>query len=332
MFKVGRNLTRVMQAVMTPLQSLRHGLSSRLDRFDPEASPDNDLAPLSRTEMARRRRRDFKLARRERTKSSFGLFAIASLSWRRALAVCTLVGITAFSVSAIRADGYVRRWTAQQLPTAEAAAAAMGLGIDQISLDGHEFTYDADVFDALDLGNVRTFAAFDAKAAKDRIERLPWVATAELTRVYPNRLDIRITERKPYAVWTRGDKTFLVDVTGRVLAPVPAGSTPELPRIRGEGAPELAKAFLDLVDRYPALRTRVDSAERVGERRWTLHLKGKVELLLPASAEERALSEIMSDAKLAALTEASNITIDYRVRGRVAVNRAKENGASAPGT
>ncbi len=229
--------------------------------MDPDAASVHETAPISRAEMARRRRRDFERARRERVKSSFGL-SLPSISWRRSIAVASLALITAFAVSAIRTDGHVRRWTAQQLPSAEAAAAALGLGIDQISLEGHEFTYDADVFDALDLGNVRTFAAFDAKAAKERIERLPWVATAELTRIYPNRLDIRITERKPYAVWTRGEKTFLVDVTGRVLSPVLAGATPELPHIKGEGAPELAKAFLDLVDRYPALRTRVDTAER----------------------------------------------------------------------
>ena len=38
------------------------------------------------------------------------------------------------------------------------------------------------------------------------------------------------------AVWSRGERSFLIDGTGRTLAQVPADVMPELPRVTGRGA------------------------------------------------------------------------------------------------
>ena len=37
--------------------------------------------------------------------------------------------------------------------------------------------------------------SFDSRAAQERIERLPWVERASIERVFPDRLEVRITER-----------------------------------------------------------------------------------------------------------------------------------------
>ncbi len=76
---------------------------------------------------------------------------------------------------------------------------ALGFGIDQVSVTGHRYTLDADVFDALDLPNVATFASFDAAAALKRIERIAWVDTAQITRVFPGTLTVQIHERQAAA-------------------------------------------------------------------------------------------------------------------------------------
>ena len=39
-----------------------------------------------------------------------------------------------------------------------------------------------------------------------RIERLPWVERASIERIVPDRLEVRITERAPFAVWRLGDR------------------------------------------------------------------------------------------------------------------------------
>jgi cell division protein FtsQ len=208
-------------------------------------------------------------------------------------------------------------------PQLERAVRMMGFGIDQVTLSGQHFTYDRDIFDALDLANVRSFAALDTAAVKSRIERLSWIDTAELTRVYPGRLDVRVTERKPFALWKRADRLYLIDKTGRVLAAVTDAALPALPRFAGEGAAAGAADLLELVARYPEIARRLDLAERVSERRWNLKLSHATTLKLPADGEAGALAELTRDSALAALVQAGDVTIDLRGPGRAAVRAAE---------
>jgi cell division protein FtsQ len=220
------------------------------------------------------------------------------------------------------------------LPEVDRLARVMGFGIDQVTLRGHRFSFDRDIFDALDLANVRSFAALDTAAVKARIERLPWIDTAEITRVYPGQLEIRVTERKPFALWTRGERRYVIDKTGRVLAAVSGETLPNLPRVAGEGAADKAAEIFDLVARFPEIGKRLEEAERVSERRWNLKLKGAVTVKLPADGEARILDRLSREAEMRDLLAQDNTIVDMRAPGRVAVRRdAPPAEASAqPGT
>lgn len=241
------------------------------------------------------------------------------------LPIAVFLAVVVYTAAQTRLGAVARAY----LPEPDAIARNVGLGIDQVSLVGHRFTTDGEVFDALDLGNVRSFLRFDAKAAKARVERLPWVATAELTRVYPSRLDIRIAERSAFAIWTRGDRQYLIDATGRTLSPVAGSSLPNLPRVAGEGAASQAKAIFDMLADHPGVAGRVVEAERVGERRWDLKLKDAVTLRLPPEGEAHVLKEIDASAELSRLVTTANTMIDFRVAGRAAVRTLSPSEAAA---
>ena len=100
--------------------------------------------------------------------------------------------------------------------------------------------------------------SFDSRAAQDRIERLPWVERASIERVLPDRLEVRVSERSPSAVWRLGDRNFLIDKSGRVLAAVPRDAMPSLPRVAGEGAATEAAGLYALLAGHPALMARVE--------------------------------------------------------------------------
>lgn len=204
-----------------------------------------------------------------------------------------------------------------ELPGLDGLVSTVGLGLDEVSLSGHRFTSDLDVFDALDLANARSFLRFDSIAARERIERLPWVATAEITRIYPGRLEVRIAERAPYALWRRGTRYQLIDRSGRVLSAVKPDDYAQLPRVAGEGAPAETAAFLDLVGRHPVLKARLTEAERIGERRWTLHLTGNVVIHLPADREALALEEIAAPDRFEAIAGGSDRVVDLRSSRRI---------------
>lgn len=216
-------------------------------------------------------------------------------------------------------------------PELERLARFAGFGIDQVVLEGHRMSFDGDIFDAMDLANVRTFAALDSAAVKARIERLPWIDTAELSRVYPGLLEVRVTERKPYALWSRADRRYLIDKTGRVLAAVSGEALPDLPRFAGEGAASEAAGLMQTVARYPAIASRLAEAERVSERRWTLRLMNGSTLVLPADNEVGALEMLSRDVDLLALVTSGGNVLDFRGPGRVAVRSEEDGSGTGPG-
>jgi len=195
-----------------------------------------------------------------------------------------------------------------------------GFGLTQVSVTGHRYTLDSDIFDAIDLENAHTMLASDTRAAQDRIERLPWVERASIERVLPDRLEVRILERSPSAVWRRSGRTFLIDATGRVLAAVPPDAMLSLPRVAGEGAARQAADLPALLAEHPQVMARVEVAERVGQRRWVLRLSDGGSVQLPAYGEAEAIARWL---RVAQARGPGAVEIDVRVKERTLV-RAPE--------
>jgi cell division protein FtsQ len=238
-----------------------------------------------------------------------------------------LVGAVVYTV--MTNGGRNTRASDPVLPTFESAAAAIGFGLDQVAITGQKYTPDADIFAALDLANTRSFTTFDATAAKSRIEALPWIETAELVRGYPGRLDVKVTERKPWAVWHDGKRRVLVDHTGRVLAAVKGGAGGGLLRLTGDGAAAEAPALMAVLGRYPDIRRDLTEAERVAGRRWTLKLARDMTLVLPPEREAQALAMFATDRSVKALTAGGGFVVDLRALNKITV---RKSGADRPAT
>lgn len=237
-------------------------------------------------------------------------------------AVLTLGAATAAAVTAVALPestiASLREAIGASLTQAMISA---GFGIDQVTLTGQRYTLDSDVFDALDLVNVKTFAALDTAAALKRIERIAWVDSAQMTRVFPGKLAVEIKERLPAAIWARGDKTYLIDTTGRTLGPLPQVNSWRLPRISGEGANTEAPLLLAAVARHKEIAARFSHAERIAERRWTVVLTNGTRIELGADREIEGLDHVAADSKLRHAMTGGAMLIDVRTATR-AVTRS----------
>ncbi len=196
---------------------------------------------------------------------------------------------------------------------------AAGLGIDQVTVAGHRYALDNEILDAIDLPNVRTFADLDMDAALKRIERISWIETAQMTRVYPGTLAVTVTERKPVVLWSRAGTDYLVDATGRVLGPAPTGNAWKLPRVMGEGADREASMLLTAIERYPELSREMAHAERIAERRWRIVLTSGSRIELGADRESEGLDRIASSPSLAKTLASGAYIADVRTPGRIAL-------------
>lgn len=206
--------------------------------------------------------------------------------------------------------------------TPDDIAVAAGFGLDTVVVAGQRFTSDSDIYDCLGLASARTMFALDSLKAKSCIEALPWVAGAGLTRIFPGRLDIVVSERRPFAVWQQADgRNVLVDRTGRLLGPAVA-ERDVLLKIAGPGAPDAAVALAEALSHVPAIAGRLDRADRMDGRRWSLVLEGNIRIELPAEGEATALADLLRHRHGPALLSQGNSVVDLRSRFEIAARPA----------
>ncbi len=172
---------------------------------------------------------------------------------------------------------------------------AAGLRVAQVSVEGRERLSESQVLQALRAEQGMMLFDFDTHAARDRIEALPWVQSADVMRLLPDRLHVRIMERAPFAIWQTGGQFLLIGADGVVMEKLVAdniGDYAHLPQVVGEGANEHAADLIAALAEAPGLRSRLKAASRVGNRRWNLRLDNGIDVRLPDTDVERAIREI----------------------------------------
>jgi cell division septal protein FtsQ len=77
-----------------------------------------------------------------------------------------------------------------------------------------------------------TLIRFPADEVAQRVARDPWVESADVTRVFPDGMRIRVTERRPVALVDAGKVFWLIDGGGFVIAQRSTEDTASMPVIR----------------------------------------------------------------------------------------------------
>lgn len=171
--------------------------------------------------------------------------------------------------------------------------------------------------------------AVDLDELRRRLERIAWVRSAEVTRHLPDRLLVRISERRPAARWQHDGRFYLIAADGRKLAPLasPNERAKDLPLIVGRGADAAIGELLELARLHRDLFTRLRAAVHVGGRRWDLWLVDGPRILLPDGHGDagwdaaRALDRLADLERRHLLLERDLVAIDLRIADRVTLTR-----------
>jgi cell division protein FtsQ len=213
------------------------------------------------------------------------------LLFSRPILALTLGLVVIGSAVGLFAGGHV----AKAIGRVQAAIAApftdAGFAVREVTIIGQERTAPEAASAALALTKGGSIFGVRPDAARARILMLPWVADAEVRRHFPDKVTVRLIEKRPFALWKNGNELSVVERSGAVITRVqdPFG---HLPLIAGAGAPEAAAPMIDALAIQKAIQARLVAIERVGERRWDLHLSGGVTVRLPEEGWERQLSEL----------------------------------------
>ena len=106
---------------------------------------------------------------------------------------------------------------------AQAVTARTGFAVDQVRVVGHRETSEIDILEKLDLTGWTSLIGFEVDGARERVAALPWVEVASVRKVYPETLEIRITEREPFAIWQHDGQLSIIGRQGNVIVPYTGG-------------------------------------------------------------------------------------------------------------
>jgi cell division protein FtsQ len=218
---------------------------------------------------------------------------------------------------------------------ADAAANVAGMRIAAVSLSGQRQVSREEIFAAAGVTDHSSLLFLDVAEARMKLEAIPWIAEATVRKLYPDRLQITVTEREAFALWQQQGKVQVIAADGTVLAAKVEPRLATLPFVVGNGAAVKARDFLAVLDRYPAVRDQVRASILVGDRRWNLRLKNGIDVRLPDTEVERALETLKRLHAQKNLLNRDITAVDLRLPDRLtvrlsdAVAQAREDALNA---
>src|SRR6185312_3818627 len=224
--------------------------------------------------------------------------------------------------------GHAPEIAAQVQDLCDSAANAAGFRISEIALDGeHQLTRE-EILALAGIGDRTSLLFLDAGNARARLMTNPWIADATVLKLYPGRLGVGIKEREAFALWQKDGHVSLIAADGVVLEPDVPARFASLPLVVGQGAEHAAVDFLGIVGRYPLIADQVAASVLVAERRWNLHLKDGVDVLLPEAEPARALQTLVALDRDKKLLSRDIVDIDLRLPDRVTVRQSDAAAAT----
>lgn len=200
------------------------------------------------------------------------------------------------------------------------ATARAGLRVRQVVVEGQQKTPEPLLRAAIGISPGDPLLAFSLSAARRRIEAIQWVQQATVERRLPDTVVVRLTERRPFAVWQRDGRFELVDRAGDVVTDSDVATFASvLPLVVGPGAATAAAGLLDALAAQPDIAGRVTAAVRVGERRWNLRMKNGADVQLPEAGEAFALARLASLQAGHAILDRP-VSIDLRLPDRLVIH------------
>lgn len=201
------------------------------------------------------------------------------------------------------------------------ATAKTGLILRDVMVEGRENTPLKDLRAVVNLELDQPILDIDPQVLRERIEALPWVATASVERQLPDILHIRLNEHRPIAMWQHDGTFSLINKEGDVI--LTGGDDikvfAHLPLVVGEGAPEHSAQVLAILRSEPDLNKKVKAAVRVSDRRWDIAMENGAFIRLPEDNPEKAWSRLAVYNKENLLFDKKLASIDMRLPDRIMV-------------
>ena len=198
-------------------------------------------------------------------------------------------------------------------------SATLGMTVDNITFSGNQKSQTVALVSALRIEVGDPIFSFNPERARHRLLSLQWIENVKIERRLPSSIHVKITERRPFALWQKDNHITLVDLNGHVINVRNIKSFTYLPLIVGVGAPNNASALFAAIQSEPTLYDSLESAVWVGARRWDLHFFDGLKVLLPENDVKNATKRLARLLNFTNYKQQKFISIALRLPNRTAI-------------
>ncbi len=223
--------------------------------------------------------------------------------------------------------GHYAAFVAAQGQPADLVAKALGFSIKSVTISGERELKEQDLLTLAGIGPRNSLLFLDVAKIRERLQQLPLVKEAAVTKLYPDRLLIEIEERQPFALWQCDGKVLIVAADGVPVAGMRDQRFIHLPLVVGAGANEKLSQYMALLNTAGDLRERIVAGVLVAKRRWTLKTANGIELLLPETEPEAALARLVELQQTSHILDKDLISLDLRQPSRLVARLTEEAAA-----
>jgi cell division protein FtsQ len=228
---------------------------------------------------------------------------------------------------AVQRSGAYARFIDEVGTPGDILARALGMGVDTVTISGLVELKETDVLKYAGVKARNSLPYLDAAAIRDQLRNVPLVKDADVRKLYPNRIAIRIVERRPYALWQKDGQFAIVSAEGVAIDTLNDERYAKLPVIIGAGANERIEEYKAIMAAAGDLAGRVKAAALVSGRRWSVFFQDDVEARLPEREPAKAMERLAQLQRDYRLFDKDVKVIDLRAPDRLVVRLSDEAAA-----
>ena len=153
-----------------------------------------------------------------------------------------------------------------------------------------------------------------------------WIEELYIERVLPNTIKISIIEKEAIGIWQYEMSNKLITKNGEIISTANINKFKiDLPIIHGNHANKNANSILKILETNKVLAKNIWSLDYVNNRRWNLHFKQGIIVLLPSKGVLKAWNEIIKLQKNYDVLNLGLTELDLRnpnkILGKISVDK-----------
>jgi len=153
-----------------------------------------------------------------------------------------------------------------------------------------------------------------------------WVEELYIERVLPNTIKISIKEKEAIGIWQYEMSNKLITKDGEIISTANINKFKiDLPIIHGNDANKNANSILKILETNKVLTKNIWSLDYINNRRWNLHFKQGIIVLLPSKGVLKAWNEIIKLQKNYDVLNLGLTELDLRnpnkILGKISVDK-----------